>query len=294
MKKEHENNSSQEIENQIEKDIRRTFLHLDYFKNDINLGNLRKLLNLIANSNKELGYVQGMNFIAAFLLIKNKYSTKNLARSFVTFDKLLNDHKYGISGLFSKDFPKLYLTIYQIDKLCIKYIPEIHKHFIKYDIKGIHWLSSCVLTLFLTNIRLIGIDGYNIFFDLFYKNGWDILVKFLISLLMLNKDKILENKQSSEILIFLLNDIWKTDFYDVKNLAMKLNIDQEIIELETNYVINKTKSFGESPEQLGKLFKSKITKKYIAVGTSIAVSTLMTITGTLLFFRFKNKNNDKN
>jgi len=273
---------------QIEKDINRTLSFDIYFKNKDNLQKLYRLLHAIACCNPDVGYIQGMNFLAGYLLIRYDDEKK----SFEIFNKMLSDYKYGLGGLYSNDFPRLYLAAFQVRKLCKKYIPKIYKHFVKFNIKETHWLSSYFLTLFLKNLEHIGLDNYNGIFNLFYEHGWNVLIKLTMIILKKNKKSILSKPCFSETLVFLLNDIWKvTDFSDIVNLLKTSNIrDDEIHELEIQYVINITKEKKKTKKETKKTINKKTRNKQIAIGASVTLSTILTITGALLFHRLKKYN----
>jgi len=174
-------------DDQIKVDIDRTFTTNIYFKNKDNLQKLQRLLHAIACHKPKVGYIQGMNFLAGFLLLIHD----DEKISFEIFNKLLEDPKYGLDGLYTDSFPKLYLATYQIIKLCKKYIPEVYRHFQKFNVKPQHWLSSWLLTLFLKYIEDIGLDNYKILFNFFEKYGWDILLTFVIAVLKMNKHNII-------------------------------------------------------------------------------------------------------
>ena len=265
---------------QIEKDIGRTFSFDSYFKNKDNLRKLYRLLHVIACHNPDVGYIQGMNFLAGYLLIR--YDDEK--RSFKIFNKILNNHKYGMDGLYADDFSRLYLAAFQVNKLCKKYIPRIYRHLVKFNIKETHWLSSYFLTLFLKNLEHIGLDNYKGIFDLFYERGWNVLIKLTIIILKKNRKSILSKSCFSETLVFLLNEIWEvTDFSDIVNLLKTSNIkDDEIHDLEIKYVINITKKKTKKES-----IKIKTRNKKIIIGASITLSTILTITGALLFHKFK-------
>lgn len=92
-------NIDPQIENQIKKDLYRTYFHNETYTKE-NICTLYDLLKLFAIHNKEIGYCQGMNFIAKFILIITNYNIIN-AYNLMTF--IFNN----INGYFTEDFPLL-------------------------------------------------------------------------------------------------------------------------------------------------------------------------------------------
>jgi len=66
-----ENNNEQEnqIEQDIQQDLERTFQHLEYFQRPAVKQSLKRILIAFSNYETTVGYVQGMNFIAAVLIV---------------------------------------------------------------------------------------------------------------------------------------------------------------------------------------------------------------------------------
>lgn len=85
---------------------------------------LYQVLIAIANTYKEVGYVQGLNYIAGLLLMKYKSAclTFNLI-SFIFEDLKLID-------LMKKSFPMLGLLNYQLDLFLKFYMFDIYSHLV--------------------------------------------------------------------------------------------------------------------------------------------------------------------
>ena len=84
-------------ENKIKLDLERTFPHEESFKKGKdNYNKLYNLLKAYSSYHEKLGYVQGMNFIAATILAKYKIEMDSFICldgliSYFHFDKLLTD-----------------------------------------------------------------------------------------------------------------------------------------------------------------------------------------------------------
>ena len=75
--------------------------------------------------------------------------------TFKTMSKLLKNDKYGLKGLYVDEFPKLFLTTYQVNKLSETYLPKLYEYLTKINLDSLSWLSSWVLTLFTKHFEKI-------------------------------------------------------------------------------------------------------------------------------------------
>jgi hypothetical protein len=115
----------------IHKDVTRTLPYHVYFQKEYQDGqnDLFILLKCLSIRMPELGYVQGLGFMAAILLT---YMDKNDA--FNTLLKILTGYKYRIKDYYvyqGTDFYGLKISFYVLHRLFEKYLPKLHKHFIK-------------------------------------------------------------------------------------------------------------------------------------------------------------------
>mmetsp|Transcript_15655 Transcript_15655/g.2602 ORF Transcript_15655/g.2602 Transcript_15655/m.2602 type:complete len:102 (+) Transcript_15655:393-698(+) len=98
------------------KDIDRTFPQRKYFQvehcGDVGIQTLGRLLQKFASEHPDIGYCQGMNFIAGFLLL---ISGGSELQSFF-FMELLT-FKYKIDGFFKDGFPELKVRVAIFNKL---------------------------------------------------------------------------------------------------------------------------------------------------------------------------------
>ena len=103
--------------------------------------------------------------------------------------QLMKNDIYGLNSLFAKDFPKLFLTFYQVNNLLEVYLPNLHYHLKKYNIDTLAWLSSWVLTLFTKYFEEIGPKNFNKFFDIYLEKGWITVIKFIFIVLKKKNQK---------------------------------------------------------------------------------------------------------
>jgi hypothetical protein len=107
-------------ERAILKDIDRTFPYLGFFdKNSEGYKILHRILKAIAIHMKDVGYPQGINFLAAtiYLSLNDEEST------FWMMVYILREESF--SELFFPDMKRLNLVCYQLDSLVRKHIPKL-------------------------------------------------------------------------------------------------------------------------------------------------------------------------
>ena len=112
-------------EKQILKDIDRTFPHLECFnKSRREYKALHRILKAVALHIKDVGYCQGINFLAAtiYLNLSDEEST------FWMLAHILQEDKY--KKIFLPGLKRLSLTCYQFDCLVRNYLPRLADFFV--------------------------------------------------------------------------------------------------------------------------------------------------------------------
>jgi hypothetical protein len=123
----------------------------------------------------DIGYVQGMSYVAAMLLIH----TKDEFMTFVTFCTLMT--KYPILPFYNFD-DVLIRKIMQLYKQVFAYnLPELCEHF---ELEGIHpqkYIFEWFMTLFTRVFKDVGITKR--IWDFYFLDGIFVLVQTAIALL---------------------------------------------------------------------------------------------------------------
>ena len=105
----------------IEKDLHRTFSDLGHFRHGGILYNpLKNLLAAFSVFRTDLGYVQGMSYVAATLILHlgDEYS------AFSAFANVM--HKYLLFTFYSFDMPKVNVFFHIYMRLMKIHIPKLH------------------------------------------------------------------------------------------------------------------------------------------------------------------------
>ncbi|CAN7946379.1 unnamed protein product, partial [Ixodes pacificus] len=124
----------------------------------------------------EVGYCQGLSFLAAALLLHMPEE-----EAFGVFCKVMRD--YGLRDLFRNSFECLHLKLFQLERLMEDQLPELHAHFLDLGVEAHMFGSQWFLTLFTAKFPL-----HVVFFilDLFLLDGMDTLFQVAVALLTLS------------------------------------------------------------------------------------------------------------
>ena len=247
----------------IFRDIKRTFPFQNYNsinknKKEINENSLYNVLKAFWNIDDEIGYCQGMNYIAGFLLINTDFNEKNaffllisiLSNTFIKRKKNI----YSLRGLFIEEFPLLYFYIFIFDDLLNIHIPKLRKHLLDNDITNDVWIIKWFQTAFTV---ILPINWCKKLWDNIFSTDFFFIIKFSISLcLSLSKDIIQLNEQqlimdyfrNIQTIPMSYNNPFLENKFDIDNLLnearkIKINIDEYISKYELNN--EKGKNFKE-------------------------------------------------
>ena len=186
--------------NLIDLDIERTFPYMGVFKQDSPLGeNLREILRIFVVARPDIGYVQGLSYIAATLLLQmDKF------QAFVCFmNIILSPNILPFYLLDEKNIKKrldLFNDIFKIN------LPELFEYFKENEIMPEHYLLEWIMTLYTRNV----------FIDLSFRI-WDIyMIEGIICL------------YKTAIVIFSIHqkDYLHMDFSDILNHLKNLETNK--------------------------------------------------------------------
>ena len=166
---------------EINRDINRTF-YTEKFVEGNGKKMLINILTALAFIRPEIGYCQGMNFIAGALI--NCFD--NEEKCFWIFLSFIDNIE--MNSLYSKNLPDYSIRVYQLSAFIKEYFPELATHFKKNQINLDVFFSKWILTIFSNYLP----------FEVLYK-VWDVFIFdkwkaiFIFSLLILNsmKDKLM-------------------------------------------------------------------------------------------------------
>jgi hypothetical protein len=183
--------------NIIDTDIPRTFPKLGglFATETASQVKLRRILEAFTMYRPDIGYVQGMSYVAATLLLfmDNEY------QSFVTFCNLMT--KYPIMPFYSFN-DVLVRKIMQLYKQVFAYnLPELCEHFELENIQPKVYLYEWFMTLF---TRAFDLRIVTRVWDFYFLDGIFVLFQTAIAILRMLEDKMID-EEFDEILPILQN-----------------------------------------------------------------------------------------
>jgi len=162
---------------QIEKDLPRTFPTNEFFINKHGCQKLYRVLHAYAVIDPDVGYCQGMNFIASvplfYMQVQEAFDT------FVFLMQGLNYRQYFLPG-----FPRLQRSALILDHLIAQNLPKLHKHLKSEDIHvpQCPFVVQWFLTMFTYNLPFPAIIRM---WDWLFVEGHDVLFAVALSILKL-------------------------------------------------------------------------------------------------------------
>ncbi|KAL4466571.1 hypothetical protein ABPG73_015142 [Tetrahymena malaccensis] len=204
----------------ILKDLNRTFSDMRFFqiydKHDKTYEGREKLLRVLraySHFDQEIGYTQGMNFIAASLLIHlNPDNEKDLEVEFINKEYEENTfwilvHIMKIKNwriLFLDGTPGIHQMIKILDQKMKEYIPKIYQHIADVGLESYSCFSQYFFTILLYNAPK---TVQKRILDLFLFEGEQILYSVIIKMLTLCSDIILSIYDMQKMMEFFKKGI---------------------------------------------------------------------------------------
>ncbi|RNF23972.1 rab-like GTPase activating protein [Trypanosoma conorhini] len=160
----------------IERDLGRTFPTHRWFVREDGVGRskLRGILRAYANLDPEVGYVQGMAFLASTLLLHIEDEEK----TFCAFVSLMHRPKYSMSKMFSAGFPALHMRFYQLEKLMRRRCTSLLRLLKKFHVTPELYATQWFLTLFSYQLDFGLLSRI---WDMFLCEGWKIIFRVSIT-----------------------------------------------------------------------------------------------------------------
>lgn len=176
---------------QIQLDLGRTYPDEPYFaEGREGRRALERLLQSFTKYDPKLGYVQGMNFIAAALLWHCSESD-----AFWLFVCLMED--FDLRDNYLVALPGLSKHCQMISLLMMEYLPRLHLHFSEHRVIAEMFVTDWCLTLFGS---LVPVQEMGQFIGRFLCDGWVFFYKVVVEILKRLESRLLSCRDVSEIL----------------------------------------------------------------------------------------------
>jgi len=180
---------TEEMVNEIQRDVVRTMPSHPLFSTASGLvgeENRKKLFRVllgVSNAQSEVGYCQGMNFVAATLLINLEMNEVN---SFWMFLSLIRH--YHFRDLYSPAVPLLPLRMYHFSRLIRHHIPNLWHHLNANTFSVEVFANQWIMTMFAYYIEP---EILKTIWSLFFLNGWKYFFKFATTILKMLEPQLL-------------------------------------------------------------------------------------------------------
>ena len=228
----------------IIKDLDRTYPLCQLFKEKYGKGqrNLFRVLSNYSKYNKNIGYVQGLGYLAALFLI---YMDEESA--FYMLHAVIKN--YGMEGLYLPGFPDLKKKFYVLLNLEKKFIPEIYNILKRDEALPSFYASEWFMCLFCKKVKpniLVRI------IDVFLYEGYKVIYRFAIAFLKMKENDFIKNPSgifySSVTLKKLFENIEVEELFKE---AFDLNLSKKhIAKYEEEYEENKDNPNNEFMKQV--------------------------------------------
>lgn len=192
----------------INKDINRTLIQFPQIQNESIKKSLRNVLAAYSVIDKELGYTQGMAFLAGILLF---YMDE--CSAFNSFCILMLSQRFRLREYFIQGFPKV-IQMNNIWQIALKeYFPEIYRKLNSHKVDPIiytlgWWMTAFTCFQFNTDILLLIFDRYLLF-------GSSSLISFGLTIIGIYYDYLISSS-IDDVISLLQNPCNYSKINDIK------------------------------------------------------------------------------
>ncbi|KAF0693705.1 Aste57867_15345 [Aphanomyces stellatus] len=172
---------------------------------------LEHVLRAFTATHSNMGYCQGMNFVAAFMLSSVHW---NEAQAFWLLTAVSVSPQYQLMDMYRPGVPLLNLRFYQLHMLVKMLLPDLHMHFEAQDFHESMCASGWFMTLF-TNCDTLPATAVVRVMDCFLVYGWVIIFRVALALLK-----------------YLQADILKVEFEEIVDIFYSLDDSLWILQPE--------------------------------------------------------------
>ncbi|KAM4795441.1 TBC1 domain family member 4 isoform 2-T2 [Rhinophrynus dorsalis] len=215
-------------------DLGRTFPTHPYFSAQLGAGQLSlyNLLKAYSLLDQEVGYCQGISFVAGVLLL---HMTEQQAFEMLKF--LMYD--LGFRKQYRPDMMSLQIQMYQLSRLLHDYHRDLYNHLEEHEISPSLYAAPWFLTLFASQFPLGFVARV---FDIIFLQGTEVIFKVALSLLS-NSEALLMALDSFESIVDFLKitipDMTKATMEKIITQVFEMDISKQLHAYEVEYhVIN--------------------------------------------------------
>ncbi|KAM4048116.1 TBC1 domain family member 4 isoform 2-T2 [Anomaloglossus baeobatrachus] len=215
-------------------DLGRTFPTHPYFSAQLGAGQLSlyNLLKAYSLLDKEVGYCQGISFVAGVLLLHMSEQQAFEMLKFLMYDLAFRKQ-------YRPDMMSLQIQMYQLSRLLHDYHRDLYNHLEENEISPSLYAAPWFLTLFASQFPLGFVARV---FDIIFVQGTEVIFKVALSLLSNNKECIMACDSFENIVDFLkinIPDMTKDTMDKIITQVFDMDISKQLHAYEVEYhVIN--------------------------------------------------------
>lgn len=181
---------------------------------------LRRVLCAYSYYDREVGYCQGMNFIAAmFITIMTE------EEAFWMLVAVMNENPCHMRGLFGKGMSETHKVLHVAEKLIHHFLPKLAKHLDKENVHVTMYATQWLLTQYTSSFNF---DLVTRVWDCFLVEGFKTIYRVMLALLTQVQPTLLK-LQFEEILGFFRDMPDQVDGKTVMDTAMKIQLKRKHI-----------------------------------------------------------------
>ncbi|XP_068602053.1 TBC1 domain family member 4 [Brachionichthys hirsutus] len=242
-------------------DLGRTFPTHQYFSAQLGAGQLSlyNLLKAYSLLDTEVGYCQGISFVAGVLLLHVSEEQAFDMLKFFMYD-------LGIRQQYKPDMISLQIQMYQLSRLLHDYHRELYNHFEEYEISPSLYAAPWFLTLFASQFPLNFVSRV---FDFVFAQGTGVIFKVALCLLSCHEGQIVECDSFESIVDYLkitLPALTQAQMEQTITKVADMDISKQLHAYEVEYHVlqDEMQDAGSQPDdsdRLDKLEKTNIQLK---------------------------------
>ncbi|CAC5381861.1 TBC1 domain family member 4,TBC1 domain family member 1 [Mytilus coruscus] len=219
-----------EYQHNILIDLGRTFPEHKYFSTQLGPGQLAlyNLLKAYSLLDREVGYCQGLSFIAGILLMHMDETS-----AFETLRHMM--FNLGLRKQFHPSMMPLQIQLYQLTRLIHDNYRELHDHFEEHEIAPNLYATPWFLTLFASQYPLGFVARV---FDLILMQGAEVILKVGLLLLGNHKELILQCNSFESIVEFIKTTLPELGIIQMERIIIQvfeLDISKQLQAYEVEY-----------------------------------------------------------
>ncbi|XP_054470761.1 TBC1 domain family member 4 isoform X2 [Anoplopoma fimbria] len=242
-------------------DLGRTFPTHQYFSAQLGAGQLSlyNLLKAYSLLDTEVGYCQGISFLAGVLLLHMSEEQAFDMLKFLMYD-------LGIRQQFRPDMVSLQVQMYQLSRLLHDYHRDLYNHLEEHEISPSLYAAPWFLTLFASQFPLNFVSRV---FDFVFVEGTGVIFKVALCLLGSHEGEIVECDSFESIVDYLKTTIpalTQTQMEQTIAKVMEMDISKQLHAYEVEYHVLQDEMLEAGPlpddsDRLDKLEKANVQLK---------------------------------